>query len=139
MPTLLLSRRRSILLATLLLAAGCSDGPTAPAPGIQPQIVNNTDAFSYQLTDLSAVSGTWDYAWENTGTLAKVTHASDAGASGSATVMIRDGAGTQVYSGALTTTGEPISSPTGTPGTWTIRVTYSGYTNSQVNFAVVKQ
>lgn len=139
MRTLPVSSRRSIVLVTLLLAAACSDGATGPPPGIQPQIVNNTDAFSYQISDLDGVTGTWDYTWENTGTLAKVTHASDAGAAGTATITIRDGAGTQVYSGALATTGEPVSSPAGVAGTWTITMTYSNYTNTQVNFAVIKQ
>lgn len=130
---------RRLALFVALLSVACSDGPTSPAPGIQPQIINNTDAFSYQVSDLDRVNGTWDYSWENTGTLAKVTHASDAGSVGSATVTILDGAGTQVYSGALATTGEVVSSPTGVAGTWTIRVTYSAYVNTQVNFAVITQ
>ena len=130
---------RSVLaLSAALLAAGCGDDSTSPPPGIQPQIVNDTDVFSYQISDLSDASGTWDYAWENSGTAAKVTHASDAGAAGTAVVTIRDGAGTQVYSGTLATTGEVVSSPEGVAGTWTISVTYSGYSNTQVNFAVTK-
>lgn len=127
-----------LTLAVVLLAAGCGDDSTSPPPGIQPQIVNDTDVFSYQISDLSDATGTWDYAWENTGTAAKVTHASDAGAAGTAMVTIRDGAGTEVYSGALATTGELVSSPEGVAGTWTITVTYAGYSNTQVNFAVIK-
>jgi len=129
---------RRVALATLVVAGGCGDNPTAP-PGIQPQITNLTDAFSYQITNLDNVTGSWDYSWENTGALAKVTHASDAGATGSATVSVRDAAGTEVYSGALASSGEPISAPTGVSGTWTITVTFSSYSNTQVNFAVAKQ
>lgn len=129
---------RAAALALLVIGAACSDS-TAPAPGIQPQIVNNTNAFSYQLTNLDHVTGTYEYTWQNTGTLAKVTHASDAGASGTATVTLKDASGTQVYSGAFATTGEVVSSPAGTPGAWTVIVTYSGYSNTQVNFAVVMQ
>jgi hypothetical protein len=139
MRTFPLLSRLALVLAALLPIAGCGDDPNAPAPGIEPQIVNDTDAFSYQITDLNGVSGTWDYTWENTGTYAKVTHASDAGSAGAATVTIRDGAGTQVYSGALATTGETVSSPVGVAGTWTIRVTYAVYSNTQVNFAVIKE
>jgi len=108
-------------------------------PGIEPQITNSTDAFAYQLTSLTDVTGTWNYTWQNTGTLAKVTHASDAGAGGNATITIRDAAGTQVYSGAFTTSGEPVTSPAGVSGAWTITVTYSNYSNTQVNFGVVTQ
>jgi hypothetical protein len=102
-------------------------------------VVNNTDAFSYQTSDLSNVTGSSDYAWQNTGTDAKVTHASDAGATGTATLTIIDAGGVQVYSGGFATTGEIVTSPSGTAGLWTIRVTYAGYSNTQVNFAVVKQ
>jgi len=129
---------RAITLALLVLAAACGSDPTAP-PGIQPQIINNTDAFSFQVTSLNGVTGTYPYTWQNTGTLAKVTHASDAGSSGSAIVTVRDAAGTQVYSGALATSGEPVSSPAGVAGAWTITVTFTNYSNTQVNFGVVKQ
>lgn len=130
---------RTMVGALLLFAAACGDSPTDAPPGIQPQINNLADAFSYQVTSLSNVTGTWDYEWENGGTLAKVTHASDAGAAGTATVTIRDGAGTQVYSGPFDTSGETVTSPAGVAGTWMITVTYSDYSNTQVNFAVVRQ
>lgn len=127
----------AVLLA-LTLTVACGDSPTAP-PGIQPQITNLTDAFSYQITNLDQVTGTYVYTWQNTGTLAKVTHASDAGASGTATLTLEDANGTQVYSGALATSGEPLSSPAGVAGAWKITVTYANYSNTQVNFGVVKQ
>lgn len=130
---------RGLLLAALALLAACGDGPTAAPPGIEPQITNITDAFSYQITSLDNVTGTYDYTWQNTGTLAKVTHASNAGATGTATLTIRDAAGTQVYSGALATTGEPVSAPAGVAGAWTVTVTYLNYSNAQVNFGVVTQ
>jgi hypothetical protein len=130
--------RAAALTALLLPALACGDSPTAP-PGIQPQITNNTDDFAYQISDLSTVTGTWDYTWQNTGTLAKISHASDAGAGGTATVTVLDADGTQVYSGALATSGEPLSSPAGVAGAWTIRVTFSSYSNTQVNFRVTTQ
>ena len=128
---------RTTALVTLLLSMGCGDSPTAP--GIEPQIVNNTDSFSYQVSDLSRVTGSWDYTWQNTGTTAKVSHASDAGAEGSATLTIVDAAGVQVYSGPFAPTGEVLTSPTGSSGAWMLRVTYTDYTNTQVNFAVISQ
>jgi hypothetical protein len=128
---------RTAALTALVWVAACGDGPTAP--GIQPQITNNTDAFSYQVTGIQGFSGTYSYTWQNTGTLAKITHASDAGPTGSATLTVQDANGTLVYSGQLATSGQPLSSPAGVAGAWTIKLVYSGYSNTQVNFAVLKQ
>ena len=128
---------RGIASATLVFAVACGSDPVAP-PGVQPQITNDTDAFSYQITSLDNVTGTYDYSWQNTGTLAKVTHASNAGGTGTATVTLRDAAGTQVYSGAFASSGEPVSSA-GVAGAWNITVAYTNYSNAQVNFGVVKQ
>ena len=124
-------------LTTLMGMTACGDSPTAP--GIQPQITNNVDAFSYQVSDIQSFTGTYTYTWQNTGTVAKVTHASDAGAVGTATLSVRDANGTLVYSGELATTGEPLTTPAGVPGAWIVKLVYSGYSNTQVNFAVLKQ
>jgi len=138
MPAICLSHVRAVAVAALALVAGCGDGPTAP-PGIQPQITNLTDAFSYQVSAIQNFTGTNNYTWQNTGTLAQISHASDAGATGTATVVVKDAAGAQVYSGQLTSSGQPVSSPAGVAGAWTISVVYSNYSNTQVNFAVSKQ
>lgn len=128
---------RTAAIIALTLVAGCGDGPTAP--GIQPQITNNTDAFSYQVSSIQNFSGTYSYTWQNTGTVAKITHASDAGATGTATLTVKDGAGTQVYSGQLASSGEPLTAPAGVAGAWSITVVYANYSNTQVNFAALKQ
>ena len=128
---------RAVAVTTVLLAGGCGDDPTAP--GIEPQITNLNDAFSYQVSSIQSFTGTHSYTWQNTGTVARITHASDAGATGSATLTVRDAAGTQVYSGQLATSGEPLSDPVGVAGAWTITLVYADYSNSQVNFAVLKQ
>lgn len=122
---------------TLILVTGCGDDPTAP--GIEPQITNLSDAFSYQVSSIQNFTGTYSYSWQNTGTIAKITHASDAGATGSATLTVRDADGTQVYSGQLVSSGEPLTEPAGVAGDWTITIVYSDYSNTQVNFGVLKQ
>ena len=122
---------------TLVLIAGCGDDPTAP--GIEPQITNLSDAFSYQVGSIQNFTGTYSYSWQNTGTIAKITHASDAGATGSATLTVMDADGTQVYSGQLVSSGEPLTEPAGVAGAWTITIVYSDYSNTQVNFGVLKQ
>ena len=128
---------RALALAGLALVVGCGDGPTAP--GVQPQITNLADAFSYQVSSIRNFTGTYTYTWQNSGTVAKITHASDAGSTGSATLVVKDAAGTQVYAGELATTGQPLSAPSGVAGAWTIRLVYSNYSNTQVNFAVLKE
>ena len=134
---------RAVAVATLIMVAGCGDGPTAP--GIQPQITNLADVFSYQVSSIQHFSGTSTYTWQNSGTVAKITHASDAGAeeagerSDQAGLVVKDAAGTQVYSGELATSGEPLSAPAGVAGAWTITIVYSNYSNTQVNVAVLKQ
>ena len=128
---------RAAAIIALALVAGCGNGPTAP--GVQPQITNLTDAFSYQVSSIQNFSGTYNYTWQNTGTVAKITHASDAGATGTATLTVKDANGTQVYSGQLASSGQPLSAPAGGAGAWTITLVYSNYSNTQVNFGVLKQ
>ena len=128
---------RAAAIIALALVAGCGDGPTAP--GIQPQITNITDAFSYQVSSIQNFSGTYNYTWQNTGTVAKITHASDAGATGTATLTVKDGDGTQVYTGELSSSGQPLSAPAGVAGAWTVTLVYANYSNTQVNFGVLKQ
>jgi hypothetical protein len=130
---------RCIVLTAAIALGACSDEATAPPPGIQPQITNNPDVFAFQITNLNNVSGTYDYTWQNTGTVARVTHSSNAGSSGTATLILRDAVGAQVYSGALATSGQPVSSPAGVAGAWTIRLVFTNYSNTQVNFGVMKQ
>ncbi|MEO7137022.1 MAG: hypothetical protein ABI037_04865, partial [Gemmatimonadales bacterium] len=103
------------------------------------QISNLTDTFSYQVTSIQGFTGTYTYTWQNTGTLARITHSSNSGATGTATLVVRDAAGTQVYSGLLVSSGQPLSTPAGVAGAWTISVVYSNYSNTQVNFAVLMQ
>ena len=128
---------RAVAIIALALVVACGDGPTAP--GIQPQITNQADVFSYQVSSIQNFSGTYNYTWQNTGTVAKITHASDAGPTGTATLTVKDGAGTQVYSGELASSGEPLTAPVGVAGAWKITVVYSNYSNTQVNFGVLKQ
>jgi len=128
----------SPLLVIMLVLAACSSDPTAP-PGIQPQITNNTDNFAFQITNLNNVTGTYDYTWQHTGTVARITHSSNAGSAGSATLILRDAVGTQVYSGPLATTGQPLTSPAGVAGAWTIRLVFTNYSNTQINFGVMTQ
>lgn len=114
--------------------AACSSDPTSP--GVQPQITNLPDDFAYQVSDVQNYSSTDDYAWQNTGTAATVDHSTSV-TSGSANLILLDGAGNQVYSRSLSESGS-FSTASGTAGTWTVRIVYSSTTSPAVNFRVQK-
>jgi len=125
--------RRWVVAGAVVLAA-CSDGTTAP-PGVQPEIINATDNFQYQISNIQNYSGTQTYSWQNTGTTATINQ-SAAITGGTATLVLRDANGAQVYSRSLADNGT-FSSSAGASGTWTIRVVYSGV-DATVNFRVDK-
>ncbi len=124
---------RRWLAAGVVLIAACGDGTTAP--GREPEIINTTDNFQYQITEIQDFSGTQVYSWENTGTTATVNQ-SAAVSAGSATLVLRDANGVEVYSRSLADDGT-FSSDAGTAGTWSVRVTYNG-TDATVNFRLDK-
>lgn len=124
---------RWLATAGVLLAACGSDNATAP--GRDPEIINTTDNFQYQITDIQDFSGSQQYSWQNTGTTATVNQSASI-AAGSATLVLRDGNGVQVYSRSLADDGT-FSSSAGAAGTWTVRVVYDG-ADATVNFRLDK-
>jgi hypothetical protein len=124
--------RRWLAGAAIILAA-CGDSATAP--GRDPEIVNTADNFQYQITDIQGFSGTQTYSWQNTGTTATVNQSATV-AAGSATLVLRDANGVQVYSRSLADNGS-FSSSAGAAGTWTVRVSYSA-ADATVNFRLDK-
>ena len=124
----------SLLSLSLLTACGDSNGPTAP--GVEPEIVNNTDAFSFQVTDVNGYSGTLEYAWSNTGPMANVDQ-SAAIESGIVTLTLIDDAGNEVYSSDLSTDGS-FASNSGSAGSWMVRVQMVR-TRGTLNFTAEKR
>lgn len=124
--------RFTFALLGALLLIGCSgNDTTSPLAPFSPEIVNDPDAFQFQVTDAAAVTTTVSYTWQNSGARASVDHSS-AITSGTATVTLLDADGTEVYSSALMPSGNEMSSD-GTPGQWAVRVTLSG-TSGTLNF-----
>lgn len=120
-----------------LLAIGCSNTnpPTAPLANFSPEIVNNVDAFSFQITDGVNITTTIDYLWENTGTQATVNHSTTTSA-GSASMIVYAADSSQVYTnGLVASANEPTT--VGTTGTWRIRVTFVNYSGTS-NFSLQK-
>lgn len=122
---------RQWLAAGAIALAACGDGTTGP--GQEPEIINTTDNFQYQITDIQDFTGTQTYTWSNTGTTATVNQSASI-ASGAVSLVLLDGNGTQVYSRSLADNGT-YTSDAGVAGTWTVRVTYSA-ADATVNFRV---
>ena len=125
---------RGLWAATLIAALGTGCGNPA-SPGIQPQIINTTDHFEYQTSNVSNYTGTSTYAWSNTGTAANVNQSASI-TGGSVRLVILDATNVQVYSRSLADNGT-FPTTAGTAGTWTIRVEYSNGSGT-VNFRVQK-
>jgi hypothetical protein len=115
-----LTRFGLVFLALTLVLVGCKDDPLAP---FQPEVLNTVDSFEMQATELSQVSTSLSYGWENTGTTANVNQATVLSA-GNATLVLRDAMGTTVYTKDLTENGTFVTAA-GEPGTWTVLVQLS--------------
>ena len=118
-----LSLSRIVLLGALFLATSCSD-TNVLGPGNSLQLVNDVGTFAWQVTALDKVSQTLTYSWTNNGTVANVNKSSSL-SSGSATLRVTDGAGTEVHSSSLSQDGTSATSA-GTAGTWTVTVVMDG-------------
>jgi len=116
--------------------SGCGGGGNALAPQFQPQVANLQDNFQFQTTGITNITQTLQYTWPNSGALASINHSS-AVTAGTATLTIRDNAGTQVYSGALVASGTVMTSPSGAFGNWTIIITLTNV-SATLNFRVQK-
>ena len=121
---------RIVLLGALFLATSCSDGNVL-GPANSLELVNEVGTFAWQVTALDKVSQTLTYSWTNNGTVANVNKSSSLG-SGSATLRVTDGAGTEVHSSSLSQNGTSQTSA-GTSGTWTVTVVMDGATGA-LNF-----
>lgn len=130
-------RSKYLCLPLLLVLVGCGGGyNSALNPQFQPQVANATDNFQFQSTGVTNVSQTLTYTWQNTGITADVDQATTVTA-GTAVVVLKDAAGTQVYSAGLQNNGS-FHAATGQTGNWTIQVTLQGYSGT-INFRVQKK
>lgn len=121
----------------LLGASACDDDPAAPPDiGVEPEIINDTDAFQFQVSSADGYSGVLIYDWTNTGELANVDQSS-AIDPGQATLTLIDAAGTEVYAKDLSEDGSSASSA-GIAGAWKVRIECSGLMGN-VNFRAEKR
>lgn len=131
----MLTRSTRFVAAALAVTAifavlpGCGSSPSSP--GINPEIVNLADHFSYQVSAIRSHSSTTSYTWSNSGTQATINQSCSVTA-GAATLVVLDGAGTQVFTRSLADNGT-FTTASGIAGTWTIRIVYDGV-SATVNF-----
>lgn len=122
------------MVAIVLLAVGCSKKKN-PLSAFQPQINKAPDNFQFQATNVTNVTSTLQYTWQNTGTSANVNQAC-AITSGTATLTIFDAFATQVYSQNLAANGT-FATSSGISGNWRIRVVLNNVSGT-LNFRVQK-
>ena len=122
------------LAAATFLVAGCSNDKNPIAP-FQPEVINNADAFQFQITSAKDVTTTVSYSWSNTGTQATINH-STAMTDGSAVVTVYDADNQQVYTHGLLASGTEQSTA-GVAGTWSIKIVFSRF-DGTANFRVEK-
>lgn len=128
-------RRLPALVALALLGACGSSSSSATAPRYQPQVVNLSNDFAFQVSGLSNVSDNIQYTWQNDGTSATVNQ-SPSNLTGTETLVILDASGAQVYSHSLADNGT-FTTTAGKAGVWTVRVGFS-QTSGAVNFRLQK-
>jgi hypothetical protein len=113
----------ALLLAGLL--AGCSEGSGTD------QVSNAQDNFRY-TADWQGKGGSKSFDWANTKAAASVSMPVNM-TGGSVTLHVKDGAGSEVYSNTMSSSGRlQATTATGTPGTWHIELDYSGFSGSLV-------
>lgn len=121
----------TVALGSALGMTGCSD-PLSP---FEPEVANASDNFQLQATNVSDVSIVRAFTWSNTGTRATVNHSTTT-AAGTASLTIRDAAGTIVYDKQLVPSlNEPTAA--GVAGTWTIQLRLTNYSGT-LNYRVQK-
>ncbi|MDH3892219.1 MAG: hypothetical protein OEV49_14165 [candidate division Zixibacteria bacterium] len=123
------------LLLILPILAGCSGSNPNPISAFEPEVVNEADAFQFQITDADNVSATLTYEWSNTGAQATIDH-STVTAEGMASVVLLDADDMQVYSNGLVASANEQSS-VGVAGNWAVRVSLVNFSGT-VNFRVEK-
>lgn len=121
-----------IFLTLTIVLYGCSNDSLAP---FEPEIGNKQDSFQLQATNVSNVSTTLVYSWINTGTRATINHSTTTTA-GSTLLVIKDAAGKQVYSKALSPSLNEATS-VGVAGSWSISLTLTNYSGT-LNFRAEK-
>ena len=129
------NRAGRLALALVIGAVACGENASLIGPDNQLEVTSATDQFQFQLTALNDVTDSRSYDWENTGDQATID-ISQAIASGSAVLTIRDADGTVMYDADIGADND-TTTPQGVPGTWQVDVVLTNVTGT-FNFRVQK-
>lgn len=122
------------LIASLAII-GCGGDNNNPLSAFQPEVINQPDAFEFQITNADKVSTTVSYSWQNSGTQATIDHSTVTSA-GTATMQVFDDQGVSVYSNSLVASANHQTAA-GTAGMWTIQLTFVDFSGT-ANFRAQK-
>lgn len=120
----------------VVVAAGLACSGNTVGPENELEVSNQTDNFSFQVSDLSDVTQDFSYNWVNTGTQAVVDASASIGA-GKVFLIIRDADNAIVYQEDLVTDGDG-ETLAGREGVWRVEVRLDGATGT-FNFRVQKK
>ncbi len=122
-----------LMALSMLLVSGCGNDKPNSIAQFSPEIINNADAFQFQVTGATNVTTALSYTWQNAGTQATINHSSVV-SEGTATVTILDASQTQVYTSGLVASANETSE-VGATGAWTVQVALVGVSGT-LNFRV---
>lgn len=122
------------LLSGIVIFSSCKKDKS-PDPS-QPQILNQTDNFTFSVKNMNNVTRVLEYTWVNNGTQASITQATNL-QGGTVVLKVYDATNTELYSNSIDNNGSFITA-SGTPGTWKIKVILTNYSGS-VDFTAQKK
>lgn len=128
----------AMISCSLIVASmtSCSKSQNNSLANFQPEIANVADNFQLQASNVTQVTTTIDYDWNNSGTMATIDK-SGVLTAGTAKITLLDKNGTMVATSDLKVTGNETSA-IGVSGIWKIRLELSQF-NGTLNFRVQKK
>ena len=114
------------LFLIVAIMGGCGDDN--PVNSFSPEISNITDTFIFRANNVYIVTETLTYSWNNTGDQATIEHLTGR-SGGTATLVIFDADGTQVYSDELKSSVTEFTQQ-GNAGTWQVVVDLKEFSGS---------
>jgi len=105
-------------LLLLLVAAGCGE---VVSSGKNLQVTNEVNVFRFQVSDLKNYSQTYSFTWTTSSTTGVIVNQLSDISGGDATIVLKDAAGTTVYTRSMKQDGR-FASAVGAPGLWTVQI-----------------